>query len=87
MSDEQDKFKLDVEALKRASDRLEMALLKDDPVAASAWAVHLIFDHYLIWVKERNTYVVNGGQLGAEAFEAKINELIGKVIQSQRSIQ
>ena len=46
--------------------------------------IHLLFDHYLIWVKDRNTYVVNGGQRGAEEFEAKVNELIGKVIELQQ---
>ena len=46
--------------------------------------IHLLFDHYLIWVKDRNTYVINGGQKGAEEFEAKVNELIRKVVESQR---
>ena len=46
--------------------------------------IHLLFDHYLIWVKDRNTYVVNGGQKGAEEFERKVNELISKVSESQQ---
>jgi len=35
-------------------------------------------------VMDRNTYVVNGGQRGVEEFEAKVNELIGKVIELQQ---
>jgi hypothetical protein len=58
--------------------------LKEAQIAASKRRIHLLFDHYLIWVKDRNTYVMNGGQKGAEEFEAKINELIRKVIESQQ---
>jgi hypothetical protein len=62
----------------------KMEALRENPIDTSKWHIHLLFDHYLIWVKDRNTYVVNGGQRGAEEFEAKVNELIGKVIELQQ---
>jgi hypothetical protein len=62
----------------------KMEALRENPIDTSKRHIHLLFDHYLIWVKDRNTYVVNGGQRGAEEFEAKVNELIGKVIELQQ---
>ena len=62
----------------------KMEALRENPIDTSKRHIHLLFDHYLIWVKDRNTYVVNGGQRGAEEFEAKVNELIRKVIESQQ---
>lgn len=63
----------------------QMESLRKDPIDTSKRIVHLLFDHYLIWVKDRNTYVINGGQKGAEAFEEKVNELIHKVIELQQN--
>ena len=62
----------------------KMEALRENPIDTSKRHIHLLFDHYLIWVKDRNTYVVNGGQRGVEEFEAKVNELIGKVIELQQ---
>ena len=62
----------------------KMEALRENTIDTSKRHIHLLFDHYLIWVKDRNTYVVNGGQRGAEEFEAKVNELIGKVIELQQ---
>jgi hypothetical protein len=62
----------------------KMEALRKNPIDTSKRHIHLLFDHYLIWVKDRNTYVVNGGQRGAEEFESKVNELIGKVIELQQ---
>jgi len=82
--DEQEQWKRDADDAKRLSDVMYMKALMEDPIATSKWSVHLLFDHYLIWVKDKNTFIVNGGQKGAEAFQNKVNELIGKVIESQQ---
>jgi len=82
MSEEQ--WKRDADDAKRLSDAMHMKALRDDPIAASKWSIHLLFDHYLIWAKDRNTFIVNGGNQGALDFENKINDLVRKVIESQR---
>jgi hypothetical protein len=58
--------------------------LKEAQIAAFKWRVHLLFDHYLIWVKDRNAYVVREGQRGAEELESKVNELILTAMESQQ---
>jgi hypothetical protein len=82
MSEEQ--WKRDAEDAKRLGDVMYMKAMKEDPIATSEWSVHLLFDHYLIWAKDRNTFIVNGGNQGALDFEDKVNDLIRKVIESQQ---
>jgi len=81
MSEEQ--WKQDAVDAKLISDMKYLEELKKDPIATSKRSIHLLFDHYLIWVKDRNTFIVNGGNQGALDFENKVNELIGKVIGAQ----
>jgi len=79
-TEELEQLKNDAINAKLISDMRYLEQLKKDPIATSKHSVHLLFDHYLVWVKDRNAFVVSGGQHGAEVLEAKTNELIGKVI-------
>jgi|688.fasta_scaffold1222837_2 hypothetical protein len=79
-TEELEQWKQDAVDAKLISDMKYLEELKKDPIATSKRSIHLLFDHYLISVKDQNTVVVNGGQHGAEALEYKTNELVGKVI-------
>jgi len=80
--DEQEKWKRDADEIKRISSELQMDMLRQDPHGASEWGIHLLFDHYLIWREDLNAFVVSKNY--AESFQDKVNDLIRKVIESQR---
>lgn len=70
------------ELLKISEDARKQAM-KADPDAYFKKHVHLLFDHYLVYTRDK-TYMFNGGEKQMQEFQDKLLNLIKESAEAER---